>query len=87
MSGGGNIGRGKKNVSFIILAGAALRLSGMTFDAGRHSWAGISTYEKIYDDAVSGREVDYKLSLQFYSPTTFRARGINYPLFLCRCGV
>ncbi|MBM7854192.1 CRISPR-associated endoribonuclease Cas6 [Desulfohalotomaculum tongense] len=64
----------------IILAGAELVVCDFTFDHARHPWAGSSSYAEIYNSAVSRTRVDYRLTLEFYSPTTFRTRGINYPL-------
>ncbi len=64
----------------INLAGANFKLCGYTFDHNKHGWAGSSSYEDIYNNAVSGNKVGNKITLHFHSPTTFRTRGVNYPL-------
>lgn len=64
----------------ITLAGAGMRVCGVTFNNEIHPWAGSSTFEHILNSAVAVKHVKHNLSLQFYSPTTFRSRGVNYPL-------
>ena len=64
----------------IKLAGAALKLCGFTFDQTCHPWAGSSSFAELYDNVISDSRLSQKLSLQFYSPTTFRSQGANYPL-------
>ncbi len=62
------------------MAGAGFDMHGITFDNAQHPWAGTSSFADIYNSAVSFSNVIHKLSLQFYSPTTFRSQGVNYPL-------
>jgi CRISPR-associated endoribonuclease Cas6 len=64
----------------VMLAGARLAVNGYTFNHMEHPWAGISSYEEIYNEAVSRTTVANKLTLEFSSPTTFRTAGSNYPL-------
>ena len=64
----------------ITLVGAGLKVTGRTFDHEKHPWAGSTSYEEIYTTAISKTLVPQKLALEFYSPTTFRNRGANYPL-------
>ncbi len=64
----------------IILAGTRFDVRGYTFDNAQHPWAGTSSFVDTYNAAVSGTDVILKPLLQFYSPTTFRSRGVNYPL-------
>ncbi len=64
----------------INLAGTEMRVCGFTFDQKRHPWADSSSFTDIYDYYVSEENIRNKLSLQFYSPTTFRSQGMNYPL-------
>lgn len=64
----------------IVLAGARLKITGWTVESVQHEWAGVSSYEQIYNEYITCDEIPKKLSLYFHSPTTFRARGNNYPL-------
>lgn len=64
----------------INLAGALLKVAGWTFDSSVHPRAGTTSYEEIYTTAISRTVVPHKLTLEFFSPVTFRNRGANYPL-------
>ena len=64
----------------IILAGAKLSFDGWTTDNKKHPWAGSTTYEEIYNSVVNRDGAFNKVNLEFYSPTTFRVGGRNYPL-------
>ncbi|MEG6617607.1 CRISPR-associated endoribonuclease Cas6 [Peptococcaceae bacterium 1198_IL3148] len=64
----------------IKLAGAEFKLVSVTSSAEQHPWAGLTTYEEIYNRCVGNTEVSFKIGMDFSSPTTFRDHGSNYPL-------
>ncbi|WP_159426192.1 CRISPR-associated endoribonuclease Cas6 [Desulfolucanica intricata] len=64
----------------INLAGAGFKVIGYTLESSKHPWAGSTSYEEIYSSVVSRPRVPGRVSIEFYSPTTFRSRGSNYPL-------
>jgi CRISPR-associated endoribonuclease Cas6 len=53
----------------------------ITAAASEHPWAAMSRYEELYDKWLTGVEtVPHKISVRFYSPTTFRSKGQNVPV-------
>ncbi|ACV63726.1 CRISPR-associated protein Cas6 [Desulfofarcimen acetoxidans DSM 771] len=64
----------------IGLAGAGLEVAGWSLNTDAHSWAGSTSYEELYSNIISCPGAGDRITIEFYSPTTFRARGSNYPL-------
>lgn len=63
----------------IVLAGAIFLVAGFTVTPTEHPWAGLATFEEIYNRYIECR-ADKKVGMYFYSPTTFRVKGNNCPL-------
>lgn len=63
----------------VALAGAAFRVIGFTVTPVEDPWANLTTFEEIYNRYIEC-QVDKKVGIYFYSPTTFRIKGSNYPL-------
>ncbi len=65
----------------LVLGNVAFQVEKSTLAGGEHRWAGQVRYEALYDHWLTGiARVPRKISMRFYSPTTFRSKGQNLPL-------
>jgi CRISPR-associated endoribonuclease Cas6 len=65
----------------ITLAGASLRVLGVTTDGAAQPWAGQTRYEDLVQlHTLSPSPPPPRLALHFASPTVFRSDGANVPL-------
>jgi CRISPR-associated endoribonuclease Cas6 len=65
----------------LALAGALLRVTGVTTDTGQHPWAGRATYADLVQQyTLAPGKHPRSVVLRFASPTLFRSGGRDLPL-------